>query len=222
MCAPTKDLAKIAIIAGAAYATGGLSLGGTTAATAGTAATASTATTTAVNWSGLFSTLSNVAKIAAPVIGAAGSVYSGILQSNVLKGKANQVAFESMMSAEAYSLRKARRQREMRLALDKQRALYGLTGVTLEGTPVDVLAQTSAKFAEDEYYDLFNTSQQIYSKQLTGQNLLAEADAAVKSGIIKAGTTLITTGNSFSKPIKDIFNTPITYKEIKLGQGETF
>jgi hypothetical protein len=39
MCAPTKDLAKIAIIAGAAYATGGLSLGASGTATASTAAT---------------------------------------------------------------------------------------------------------------------------------------------------------------------------------------
>lgn len=216
MCAPTKDLAKLAVVAAAAYATGGTSL------TASTAATASTATTTAVNWSGLFSTLGNVAKVAAPIIGAAGSVYSGMLQANVLKAKANQATFEAMMSGEAYGLRKARRQREMLQAIEKQKTLFGLTGVTVEGTPADVLAQTAANYAENEYYDLFNTSQQIYSKQLTGQNLLLEAEAAKKGGYIKAATTLITRGDSFSKPIKDIFSTPITYEEIPMGQGETF
>ena len=218
MCAPTKDLAKIAVIAAAAYATGGTSLTATTAASTAT----TTATTTAVNWSGLFSTLTNVAKIAAPIIGAAGSVYSGMLQSNALTAKANQATFEASMSGEAYELRKIRRQREMIQAIGKQRALFGLTGVGIEGTPTDVLSQTEAKYAEDQYYDLFNTSQQIYSKQLTGQNLLLEADAAFKGGIIKAGTTLVTRGDSFSKPIQDIFSTPILVPEIPKGQGETF
>jgi hypothetical protein len=203
MCAPTKDLAKIALIAGAAYATGGTSLTATTAAT--TASTATTAASTAFNWSGMFSTLSNVAKIAAPIIGAAGTVYAGVLQSNALIGKANQATFESAMSAEAYALRKIRRQREMIVAIGKQRAMFGLTGTLFEGTAVDVLGSTSAKFAEDQYYDLFNTSQTIMSKEQSAKNYMLEADAAVKGGYIKAGTTLLTRGDSFSKPIKDLF-----------------
>lgn len=229
MCAPTRDLAKIAAIAAVAYATGGTSLfasapAATTAATTGTALTttqlASTslafvppvgaATTTAAagfNWAGMFSTLGNVAKIATPIIGAAGSIYSSQLTANALEAKANAVNFQIGVSQEAYQLRKIRRQREAAQAIGKQRALFGLTGVGIEGTPTDVLEQTSARYAEDQYYDLFNTSQNMYSKQLSAQGLRQEAEAARTGGYIKAATTLAMRGDSFSGPIQGLFGT---------------
>lgn len=218
MCAPTRDLAKIAAVAALAYATGGTSLAAT-----GTAATTTAATTTSAagglgivgadvaatgfNWSGMFSTLGNVAKIATPIIGAAGQIYSGILTSNALAAKANIANFEMGVSAEAYQLRKIRRQRELVQAIGKQRAMFGLTGASLEGTPTDILEQTSARFAEDQYYDLFNTSGQMYSKQLTAQNYLLESEAARKGGFIKAGTTLALRGDSFSSGVEGLFGT---------------
>jgi len=229
MCAPTRDLAKIAAVAALAYATGGTSLAATGTAATGTVTTAATTTaatniftgtslalpTTVAgqtaaagfNWAGMFSTLGNVAKIATPIIGAAGQIYSGILTSNALAAKANIANFEMGVSAEAYQLRKIRRQREMVQAIGKQRAMFGLTGASLEGTPTDILEQTSARFAEDQYYDLFNTSGQMYSKQLTAQNYLMEAEAARKGGYIKAGTTLALRGDSFSSGVEGLFGT---------------
>ena len=191
MCAPTKDLAKIAIIAGAAYATGGLSLGASGAATAGTAATtagtAATAGTSAFNWSGMFSTLSSFAKTAAPIVGAAGTIYQGVLQSQLLKSKANFVDYSVIQDTEASALRKAKRARQLRQALATQYNKFGLTGVTLEGTPTDVLAETNAKFAEDQFLDDWNTAQGIYSKKISAGQLRAEADSALYGGILKAG-----------------------------------
>ena len=218
MCAPTRDLVKIAAIAAAAYATGGTSL-----AASGTTAAATTASTTSAagglgivgadvaatgfNWSGMFSTIGNVAKIATPIIGAAGSIYQGILTSNALAAKANIVNFEQGVSGEAYQLRRIRRQREAAQAIGKQRALFGLTGVGIEGTPTDVLEQTSARFAEDQYYDLFNTSGKMYSQELTAENLRLEAESARTGGYIKAATTLAMRGDSFSGPIQGLFGT---------------
>jgi hypothetical protein len=222
MCAPTKDLVKIAAIAAVAYASGGSSLFASTAAAGTTtASTASLATTslaipttvagqtaaTGFNFAGMFSTLGNVAKIATPIIGAAGSIYQGILTSNALAAKANIVNFEQGISAEAFQLRKIRRQREAAQAIGKQRALFGLTGVGIEGTPTDVLEQTSARFAEDQYYDLFNTSGKMYSQQLTAENLRLEAESARTGGYIKAATTLAMRGDSFSGPIQGLFGT---------------
>jgi hypothetical protein len=218
MCAPTRDLVKIAAIAAAAYATGGTSL-----AASGTTAAATTASTTSAagglgivgadvaatgfNWAGMFSTIGNVAKIATPIIGAAGSIYQGILTSNALAAKANIVNFEQGISGEAYQLRKIRRQREAAQAIGKQRALFGLTGVGIEGTPTDVLEQTSARFAEDQYYDLFNTSGKMYTQQLTSENLRLEAESARTGGYIKAATTLAMRGDSFSGPVQGLFGT---------------
>lgn len=229
MCAPTRDLAKIAAIAAVAYATGGTSLFASAPAATGTVTTAATSTAAAnvftgtslalpttvagqtaaagFNFAGMFSTLGNIAKIATPIIGAAGSIYQGILTSNQLAAKANIVNFEQGISAEAYQLRKIRRQREAAQAIGKQRALFGLTGVGIEGTPTDVLEQTSARFAEDQYYDLFNTSGKMYSQQLTAENLRLEAESARTGGYIKAATTLAMRGDSFSGPIQGLFGT---------------
>jgi len=227
MCAPTKDLVKIAAIAAVAYASGGSSLFASTAAagttTASTAAlsTSSLAIPTTVygqtaatgfNFAGMFSTLGNVAKLATPIIGAAGSIYQGILTSNALAAKANIVNFEQGISGEAFQLRKIRRQREAAQAIGKQRALFGLTGVGIEGTPTDVLEQTSARFAEDQYYDLFNTSGKMYTQQLTAENYLLEADAAKKGGLISAGTTLALRGDSFSTGVQGLFGKKPTPK----------
>lgn len=222
MCAPTKDLAKIAIIAGAAYATGGLSLG---ASTAGTAATASTAATTAgtassaFNWSGMFQTLQSFAKVATPVLGAVGSIYSGYLNANILKSKANFVDYSVITTTEAAALRKVKRQREMRAALAAQYAKYGMTGVALEGTPTDVLSETSAKFAQEQFYDDYNTSLDIQSKQISASQLRQEAQSAQLSGYVNAATTLGIRGfTSTPKPKPK----PSIFTEIPMGQGETF
>lgn len=222
MCAPTRDLVKIAAIAAAAYATGGTSLAASGTAAAGTTASTAALSTTSLaipttvygqtaaagfNWAGMFSTIGNVAKIATPIIGAAGSIYQGILTSNALAAKANIVNFEQGVSGEAYQLRRIRRQREAAQAIGKQRALFGLTGVGIEGTPTDVLEQTSARFAEDQYYDLFNTSGKMYSQELTAENLRLEAESARTGGYIKAATTLAMRGDSFSGPIQGLFGT---------------
>jgi len=90
--------------------------------------------------------------------------------------------------------------------------LFGLTGVGIEGTPTDVLEQTSARFAEDQYYDLFNTSGKMYTQELTAKNYLLEADAAEKGGLISAGTTLALRGDSFSTGVQGLFGKKPTPK----------
>jgi len=197
MCAPTKDLVKIALIAGVAYATGGISLGTTAATTATTATTAaSTAATvgTTTTSSGIFSTLASYAKTAAPWVGAVGSVVSGYMQSNMLQSKANFVDYSILVDEDASGLRKAQRQRQMRLTIEAQKAKYGLTGVTLEGTPTDILAETNAKFAEDQFIDNYNTAQKIYSKQIGAEQYRTEASSAMLGGIVNAATVIGTRG----------------------------
>lgn len=218
MCAPTKDLAKLAIIGATVYATGGTSLlaGGTATATA----TATTATTTATTTSTL-QTLYNAARIGLPIISAAGNVYQGYLQSQILKQKAGFVDYEIASETQAFALRKYKKKREMRRALDKQRALYGLTGATIEGSPTDVLSETAADFAENIYTDAFNTSQKIVGKRQQQKILEQEADYAVLGGYVNAATVL--GGRGFMDVIKPkTTNKQIGQNDIPMGQGETF
>jgi hypothetical protein len=211
MCAPTRDLAKIAVIAAAAYATGGSSLFASSTAAATTASTASAAgglgivgadvAAAGFNWSGMFSTLSSVAKVATPIIGAAGTIYQGVVNANLLKSKANFVDFSVGMDMEASALREIKRQRALANAIGTQRARYGITGVSLEGTPTDILEETSAKFAEDQYIDDFNTSQRIYSKTMSAEGLRQEAQATQLGGVVNAAVILGGRGFTPSNPV---------------------
>ena len=187
MCAPTKDLAKIAIAGAAIYATGGAALSAMTTTAGGSLAT--TATTASTTGS-LFSTLGSFIRTAAPIVGTVGSVYSGYLQSEMLKSKAGMIDYSIYQEAEASAMRKAERKRDMRRAVDAQKAKYLQQGITLEGTATDVLGETSAKFAEAQFYDDFNTAQKITSKQISADQLRTEAQAAQLGGIINAATTL--------------------------------
>lgn len=199
MCAPTKDIAKIAIAGAAIYATGGAALSAMTTTAGGSLATASTAATTASTTSSLFSTLGSVIRVAAPIVGTVGSVYSGYLQSEMLKSKAGMIDYSIYQEAEASAMRKAERKRDMRRAVDAQKAKYLQQGITLEGTATDVLGETSAKFAEAQFYDDFNTAQKITSKQISADQLRTEAQAAQLGGIINAATVLSLRGPKQNK-----------------------
>lgn len=211
MCAPTKDLAKIAITGAAIYATGGAALSAMTATSGGSMAAAATTSTTG----SLFSTLGSFIRTAAPIVGTVGSVYSGYIQSEMLKSKAGMIDYSIYQEAEASAMRKAERKRDMRRAIDAQKAKYLQQGITLEGTPTDILGETSAKFAEAQLYDDYNTAQKITSKQISAEQLRIEAQAAQLGGVINAATVLSLRG-PVQKPKQTIFT------EIPMGQGETF
>ena len=218
MCAPTKDLVKIAAIAAVAYASGGSSLfasgtaaAGTTASTAALSTTSlaipttvygQTAAASGFNFAGMFSTLSSFAKIATPVIGAAGTIYQGVMNAELLKQKAGFVDYSITQDMEASALREIRRRRSEAEAIGKQRARYSVTGVSLEGTPTDILEETSAKFAEDQFLDDFMTSQKMYSKQISAEQLRQEAKSAQLGGFVNAAVILGGRGLTPSNPVK--------------------
>lgn len=224
MCAPTRDLAKIAAIAAVAYASGGTSLFASAPAATGTVTTAATTTAatniftgtslalsttvagqtaaTGLNFAGMFSTLSSFAKIATPIIGAAGTIYQGVMNAELLKQKAGFVDYSITQDMEASALREIRRKRAEAEAIGKQRARYSVTGVGLEGTPTDILEETSAKFAEDQFLDDFMTSQKMYSKQISAEQLRQEAKSAQLGGFINAAVILGGRGLTPSNPVK--------------------
>ena len=211
MCAPRKLLPIIAI-AGLAVATGGLSVGATTAATTSTTAatTAATTASTTANFGTAFhatqqaSTLKSLstalqtglkfANSAAPLIGAGGLVYSGQIQKNILEQQAAYSQFQSAQEEETYALRKDQRRRRLAIALGKQRALFGISGVRLEETPTDILTSTARSFAEDDFYDRYGTSGRITSAKLSASNLRQSGEQAELGGLLSAELTLARRG----------------------------
>jgi len=209
MCAPKNDLAKLAIIGAAAYATGGISLGSTAATTAREAyIIANSGATATASTTSVLTTLLNTARTALPIIGAAGNVYSGYLQSQILKQQAGAIGYEIAAETDAFAMRKAIKRREMIKAIGKQNALYGITGTTLEGSPADVLSLTAANYQQDIFTDAWNTSGKILGKKQQADILNQEANAAVVSGFVKAGTYLGTRG--FGDLITKTVTTPKT------------
>jgi hypothetical protein len=214
MCAPRNNLVKLAILGAAAYATGGVAAGSIFSTSGGSLATAQT-----VNTASTLSRLATAAKYALPVIGSAGSIYGGYVQANLLRQQANMVDYSIGQDREAFALRKAKRQRELVLAIGKQRARYGLTGVTLEGSPGDVLSLTAANFAEDQYIDAFNTSGSILSKEQKKDTLNKEADYSIVGGYTKAAQYLGTRG--FSDLLTTQTNTGTTSVDITSTEGSS-
>ena len=202
MCAPRKLLPIIAI-AGLAVATGGLSLGASTATTAASTAatTANVAPLVGVQQTSTLKSLSTVlqtglkfANSAAPLIGAGGLVYSGQIQRNILEQQAAYSNFQSAQEEETYQLRKDQRRRRLAIALGKQRALFGISGVRLEETPTDILSSTARSFAEDDFYDRYGTSGRITSAKLSAGNLRQSGEQAELGGLLSAELTLARRG----------------------------
>jgi len=94
-----------------------------------------------------------------------------------------------------------RLKREKRLMLGKMRAGYGAAGVTLEGSPLEVLSDTASQFERDISISRYNVAAKrgVYGY---------EAQIARQRGYAGIGGTLLTQGTSwYSK-----WRTPHTYK----------
>ena len=206
MCAPRKLLPVIAIGALAA-ATGGLSVGATTAASSSTAATTAASTanigtalhgansaTTLTSLSNALQTSLKFVNTAAPIIGAGGLVYSGQVQKGILEQQAFATSFQAAQEEETYKLRKSQRRRELARALGKQRSLYGISGVRLEDTPTDIFQSTARSFAEDDFYDRYGTASRIVSAGISADNLRKSGEQAELGGLLNAELTLARRG----------------------------
>jgi hypothetical protein len=212
MCAPRKALIPLLIAGGLAVATGGISFGAstaTTAATTGATTAASTAATAAQSFEYLnfatgtasqsttLSSLSSALKVglkyanqASPFIGSYGLIYSGQLQKGIYEQQAAFSKYQAVQEEETYQLRKDQRRRQLAIALGKQRALYGISGVALDETPTDILEQTSRNFAFDDYVDKYSTASKMTSLGLSASNLRASGRQAEIGGLLNAELTL--------------------------------
>jgi len=196
MCAPRKLLVPLVIGGALAVATGGLSIGATAAST--------TAPLAAVSTTSQFSTLRSLstalkvglkyANTAAPLVGASGLIYSGQVQKGILEQQAVFSNFQASQESETYALRKDQRRRELVRALGKQRALYGISGVSLENTPTDILASTARSFSEDDFYDRYGTSGRMTSAKVSAENLSLSGEQAQLGGLLNAEMTLAQRG----------------------------
>jgi hypothetical protein len=106
-------------------------------------------------------TTAQVVGVLATAAAAAGTVYSA--RQSVKLG--NQQAAISQQQAAASQMalsdREDERKRRLRRTVGTQRALYSASGVALEGTPVDVFADTAREFEYEDFADQFDTANRV-------------------------------------------------------------
>ena len=101
----------------------------------------------------------------ATLIAPAGTLYS--MQQNVALGnqQAALASFQADQTERAYLERKEQRKKQLRRIVGRQRALYSASGVTLEGTPTDVFADTAREFAYEDFADKFDAYSNVVSQR---------------------------------------------------------
>lgn len=135
----------------------------------------------AASSAGLLGTLSSIytamqpvftaLSIAAPFIAMGSSAALASQQMAMANAQASLTEYQIKNMEQASVLRQSERKKRMRRAIGTQLALYGSSGVDpLQGTPVDVMGDTAAEFAYEDYADAFETQGRIYSNMIKARN----------------------------------------------------
>ncbi len=122
---------------------------------------------------------------------AGSQVSQGIAARQEAKYNANVANMRAEQAKRAADIERYRLDRRKRLLMGKQRALYAKAGVTLEGTPLEVLADTSGQFALDKAINDYNAKTGI-SRNLYEANFQRYAgNQKFGAGFLNAGGTIL-------------------------------
>jgi len=129
---------------------------------------------------------------AAPYIALAGTVYS-MRQSMKMANQQAQISNYQAAAAQSGLIeRDAERKRRLTKTIGTQRTLYSASGVALEGTPLDVFADTAQEFAFEGFSDRFDTAQNINTYKL-------QAGFQKRAGEQQAFNSLLDYGMSYAQ-----------------------
>lgn len=122
---------------------------------------------------------------------------SKIMEYNARVAEQNAVAAKQQAEYEADKLKKQRKR-----MLGRQRALYASSGVQFEGSPLLAMADTAAEYE----MDILATQRTglVNARQYQSEAALQKAKAASTrtTGVLKAGTTVLTGATDILKGIK--------------------
>ena len=78
----------------------------------------------------------------------------------------------------------------------RQEALYSKAGVTLSGSPLEVISDTAAEFEYDQMITDYNAKLGISRAESQAKYEEFKGETYYKEGLVKAGTTLLSTGSN--------------------------
>ena len=139
---------------------------------------------------------------------AASQVQQGIAANQQAKYNAQVAEQRAEAARKASEIAKYQIERRKRRMLSRQKALYAKAGVTLEGSPLEVLADTASQFELDKAISNYNYGVEV-SRNLSEANFQRYAGKQRRTaGFMNAGTTILggmSKFKSLSSPAKGSF-----------------
>ena len=133
-------------------------------------------------------------------IGIAGLVIAAAGTAINVKQQMDQADFEKELIEQqmedektAAALRKEDRQRRLRRTIAEQKVLFGASGTDIDA---EILAETGAEFAREQFADDFNLTRSLYNQEASVSNIESSKDNAITQGVIDFGISSVSTLNS--------------------------
>lgn len=201
---------------------GATSASGAAASSVASASAAASTATSAATWAplaasgvasaagGWASTLKSIGEAAAPLAGAAMTIAGAnragqedeaarLATAEILEYNRAVMEKEALAAEAAGELEEEKLQRQKKLTLATQRANFGASGFTMQGTPLAIMADTAAEYEKDIYINKWNagiTAQRyrsqgnVYGMSATAQRRAAgnSSSTALLTGITSAST----------------------------------
>lgn len=137
-------------------------------------------------------TVGTVASLAGTAVSAWASIQSGREQEAAAKYNAQMELIQGVREKAAKQLEERQHRENTQRLLARQTALYLKAGVTMEGTPLEVIGQTAAE-AEMDAMMIRTAGQGAYLERLGRMGMFREMGASYRqAGYLRAGTTLLT------------------------------
>jgi uncharacterized cupredoxin-like copper-binding protein len=138
------------------------------------------------------STLAGVAGLAGSVLSAASQVDAGKTAETVAKINAANATEEAKAKNEAAKAETYKLSRQANQTAGEQRAAYGATGFNIEGSPLEVMANTAREYERDMLYTGYAGAVGANQKMNEANLLEWQGKQQKKTSMWGAGTTLLT------------------------------
>lgn len=122
--------------------------------------------------------------VAGLVLSAAATATTAVQQSQQAGFQADQLEDEARAEETAAALRREDRERRRRRALAEQRVLFGASGTEIDP---NILADTGAEFAREQFADDFNLGRRTDTLTAGAANTRASGRNAITSSILDFG-----------------------------------
>lgn len=133
-------------------------------------------------------------------VSAIGAISSAVQQRDAAKyneSMANQQALAAQQTAAANA---ERQRRAAQRQIGSMEASYAASGVSIEGSPMEILEQSAREAELDRLNILYGGAQQAAGYRNTAALEGAKSQNAMTSGILKAGSSLMIGMNSSARP----------------------